>query len=361
MTSWDERRVRATDFSRSILGRSLTFFFVLLTIFASLAHSQEKAPLRLVATIPMPNVKGRMDHLGVDVKGKRLFAAALDNNTLEVIDLKAGMRVHSIPGQSKPQGVFYSTDFKKLFVCNGNDRTCKIYSGGDFKPVDSLSLGTNPNHVGYDPETKYLYVGMNIPDSKEGALAIIDTRTNQHIGDIKTEARPGGVKIEKSGPRIFVTLSGLPKLGVVDRKKREQITTLPVTGVPSITALAFDETHHRLFCGARNPSLLTVLDTESGNQITQLEGVAGIDDLWYDAEHKRIYASGGRESDAGTVPGFVYVYQQKDADHYELIAKIPTRPNSQTSIWVPQLNRYYVSSSSNEKEDAAILVFEPQP
>jgi hypothetical protein len=103
--------------------------------------------------------------------------------------------------------------------------------------------------------------------------------------------------------------------------------------------------------------MLIVLDTESGKQITQLDGVNGIDDLWYDAERNRIYASGGR----GAAAGFVYVYQQKDADRYELTAKVPTRANAQTSIWVPQLNRYYVSASANDKEDAAILVFEPQP
>ena len=344
---------------RKLLSICLTvLLFLVATI--SRADAQDREYLHLVQTIPLPNVKGRMDHLGVDIKGKRLFAAALDNNTVEVIDLKAGKRVFSIPRQSKPQGIFYSTDFKKLFVANGIEGTCKIYSGGKFKLIDNLSLGINPNHVGYDPATKYLYVGIGIPDSEAGALAIIDTRNNKHIGDIKTDARPGGVKIEKPGPRIFVTLRGLPKLGVIDRKKREEITTWPVTGAPSIVALAFDETHRRLFGGTRNP-LLLVFDAESGKQITQLEGVAGIDDLWYDAARKRIYASGGRESDAGTIPGFVYVYQQSDADHYELIAKVPTRPNSQTSIWVPQLNRYYVSASANDKEDAAILVFEPQP
>jgi len=322
-------------------------------------HGQDQLPLKLIQTISMPNVRGRMDHLGVDVKGKRLFAAALgeNQNTVEVLDLKAGKRVFSITGQSMPQGVFYSPDFNRIFVANGTDGTCKIFSGDTFKLIDSLPLGTNANHVGYDPATKYLYVGIGIPDSKAGALAIIDTRTNKHIGDIKTDVHPGGVKIEKSGPRIFVTLSGVPKVGVVDRKKREEITTWPVTGVPGSVALAFDESHHRVFDGTRDPPVLTVLDMESGNQITQLEGVSGIDDLWYDAARKRIYASGGRESEAG----FVYVYQQRDADHYELIAKVPTRGNAQTSIWVPQLNRYYVSASGNDKEDAAILVFEPQP
>jgi hypothetical protein len=153
-----------------------------------------------------------------------------------------------------------------------------------------------------------------------------------------------------------VTLGGLPKVGVVDREKRRVTATWPLTGVPSVVALALDETHHRLFGGSRNPPMLIVLDTETGKQITQLDGVEGIDDLWYDAERNRIYASGGR----GSAAGFVYVYQQQNADRYELMAKIPTRANAQTSIWVPHLDRYYVSASANDKDDAAILVFEPR-
>src|ERR1700687_670053 len=148
-------------------------------------NAQNKEPLRLVQTIPMSNVKGRMDHLGVDVKGKRLFAAALDNNTLEVIDLKADKRIFSIPGQSKPQGVFYSPDFNTLFVDNGGEGTCKIYTGDTFKLIASLPLGEDADHVGYDPATKYLYAGYG--STKSGALGIVDTRTNKHIGDVKTD------------------------------------------------------------------------------------------------------------------------------------------------------------------------------
>src|SRR5215831_79090 len=95
------------------------------------AHAQDKLPLQRIQTIPMPNVSGRMDHLGVDVEGGRLFAAALgDNqNTVEVIDLKAGNRIRSIRGQSMPQGVFYSAEFKRLFVANGGDGTVKVSVG----------------------------------------------------------------------------------------------------------------------------------------------------------------------------------------------------------------------------------------
>jgi DNA-binding beta-propeller fold protein YncE len=331
---------------------------VLFLMFASILsiHSQDKSPLKLIQKIPMPNVKGRLDHFAVDLQGKRLFVAALgdDQNTVEVIDLKAGKRVVSIPGQNMPQGLFYSADFKKLFVANGKDGTCKIFAGDTFKLMDSLPIGTDADHVGYDPATKYLYVGFG--DAKSGGLAIIDTRNNKHVADIKTDARSGGIKIEKSRPQAFVTLTGAANLGVVDLKQRKQ-TKAWLTGVPTNVALALDEGHHRLFDGVRNPPALIVLDTESGKQVSKLEGVSGIDDLWYDAAHKRVYASGGR----GFETGFVYVYQQKDADHYELIGKVPTAPGAGTSFWSPEFNRVYVAAPANEKEEAAILVFEPQP
>jgi DNA-binding beta-propeller fold protein YncE len=333
--------------------------FVLLSMlllgFAATVQGQTPSPLKLLQKIPMPNVKGRLDHFGLDLKGQRLFVAALgdDQNTVEVIDLKSGKWISSIPGQSKPQGLFYSLDFKKLFVANGTDGTCKIFAGDTFKLIDSLPIGPDADHVGYDPRTKYLYVGFG--DAKSGGLAIIDTRTNKHVADIKTDARAGGIKIEKSKPRTFVTLTGATNIGVVDLKKREQVSAWP-TGLAGNVALALDENHHRLFDGVREPATLIVLDTESGKEVSRLEGVAGIDDLWYDSAHNHVYSSGGRGFDVG----FVYTYQQKDADHYELLGKVPTAPGAGTSFWLPELNRLFVGAPANDKEGAAILVFEPQ-
>lgn len=336
---------------RSVLLAMSLLFAVVLTI-----RGQDSLPLKLVQKIPMPKVEDRLDHLGVDVPGKRLFIAALGDkqNTVEVIDLKSNQRITTIPGQSKPQGIFYSADFKELFVANGTDGTCKIFAGDTFKLIKSFPIGDDADHVGYDPATKYLYIGAG--DAKSGVLSVIDTRTGAHVGDIKTDARPGGIKFDKSNSQIYVTLTGSGKLGVVDRKKREQVTTWAVPGVPGNVALALDEKDHRLFAGSRMPPLLTVLDTETGKTITQIEGVDGIDDLWYDAAHRRIYASGGRGFDVGSV----YVYQQTGADQYKLTAKIPTSSGAGTSLWVAEFNRFFVAAPASDKQEAQVLVFEPQ-
>ena len=298
----------------------------------------------------MPGVTGRMEHLGIDFVGSRLFAAAPgeNQNTVEVVDFRAGKRVFSIKGQSKPQGVFYSLEFNRLFVSNGDGGNYKVFRGDDLSLTSTVPLGINPDHIGYDPATKYLYVSFR--DASAGHLAIVDTRTGDRIGDIKTDALPGGTMFESAGPRIFVTLQGVNKLGVIDRNKREQIATWPIPQL--VQSLALDEVHHRLFAGGRVPAKLFVFDTESGKQIASLDCVNGIDGLWYDTARKRIYATG--------IDG-IAVYDQKDADHYTPMVKVASSPGAGTSLWAPTLNRLFVSAPKEGNNDAAILVFEPRP
>src|SRR5438034_10801356 len=96
---------------------------IVLIGYTAIAPSQEggKQPFRLVQTISLPNVKGRLDHMDVDVKRKRLFVAGLENGTLEVVDLQAGKWVRSIPGFEKPQGALYVPGLHNLFVASRGD------------------------------------------------------------------------------------------------------------------------------------------------------------------------------------------------------------------------------------------------
>src|SRR3979490_3509691 len=98
---------------------------------SGIAFSQAigKQPLRLVQTIPLPNVKGRLDHMDVDVKGKRLFVAGLENGTFEVVDLQAGKWRRSIPGFEKPQGALFVSELNKLFLASGDDGMLRVFRG----------------------------------------------------------------------------------------------------------------------------------------------------------------------------------------------------------------------------------------
>jgi len=103
-----------------------TLLCAALLALSGLAVGQESPVLSLKAHILLPNVNGRIDHVGVDVKGQRLFVAAVDNQTLEVIDLKSAARVRTITDLGEPQGVFYDASTNRLFVAcalNGSQRS----------------------------------------------------------------------------------------------------------------------------------------------------------------------------------------------------------------------------------------------
>ena len=139
----------------------------------------DEEPLRLVQTIPMPNVKGRIDHMDVDVKGDRLFVAALENGTLEVVDLKAGKWTRSIPGFKAPQGVAYLPALNKLFVASNDDGMVRVFRGDTLELLDSIHLDLGANRVAYDARAGLLYVGYGsrAASKENGAVGIIDARS----------------------------------------------------------------------------------------------------------------------------------------------------------------------------------------
>jgi DNA-binding beta-propeller fold protein YncE len=320
--------------------------------------AQGKNSLRLVQTIPMPNVKGRIDHMDVDVKGKRLFVAGLENGSLEVVDLQAGKWLKSIPGFKKTQGIAFVPSLNKVFVASGDDGMLRVFRGDTLELLDAIKLELGPNRVAYDPHSKFLYVGYGGKDAGKdyGEVGIIDAKTDKHVGDVKVEAHPSELLLDKSGEKLFVFVSIASKVQVVDTKKREVVSTWLVSSQRNGDG-AFDEKTHRLFIGTRTPPQMIAMDSQTGKEIANLPTVEGMDGVYFDAAHKRVYVSGGRDYDVG----YIFVYQQKDADHYEAVGKIPTKSGAGTSFWSPELNRYYVGAPAHDREDAAILVFEPEP
>src|ERR1700732_380787 len=62
--------------------------------YAKNARTHTDAPLVLEAKIPLGEVSGRIDHLGIDAKRQRLFVAELGNNSVGVVDLAASKVMH---------------------------------------------------------------------------------------------------------------------------------------------------------------------------------------------------------------------------------------------------------------------------
>ena len=327
--------------------------------YAKPGNSQDgsRPPLRLVQTIPMSNVKGRLDHMEVDVKGKRLFVAGLENGTFEVVDLEAGKWMRSISGFKKPQGAVYVPELNKLFIASGDDGMLRVFRGDTLELLDSIHLEPGPNRVAFEPHSELVYVGYGGKDAGKdyGEVGVIDARNDKAVGSIRVAAHPSELLLDKAGRTLFVFSSAANRLQVIDTNKRQIFATWAVSSQRPGDA-AFDESASRLFIGTRTPPEMIAMNSKSGEEVAHYSTVEGMDGVYFDAKRKRVYVSGGRELRSG----FVYVYQQKDADHYDTVGTVPTRGGAGTSFWSSELDRYYVAAPANDKEDAAILVYAPQ-
>jgi DNA-binding beta-propeller fold protein YncE len=337
--------------------KKLLFILIAVVVCTISSAAQEKAPLRLVKTIDVPGAR-HWDHFGVDLKGNRLFVTSEEEPAVEVFDLKTNQHLQSLTEFKEPHNVIAFPEMKKIFVVDGEASEIKILDYDSYKLIGHIELTIDADPIVFDSVSKYLYVVNGGREAKTPTcnISIVDTTTGKKLADMKLETnRLESMAIEKSGPRLFVNMTGINSIGVVDREKRTVIQTWPVSAGKDNVPLQYDEATHRLFLATRKPSKLVVVNADNGKEVTSLDVADYVDDLAYDAAHHRLYVPGGGGN------GAVSVVEQRGADNYQVVATIPTKPGAKTARLVPELNKYYVGVPGKDAVPAQILVYDVAP
>ena len=319
-------------------------------------HAQDKSPLKLVATTPLPGFTGDFDHFAVDLKGKRLFLTAEDHQTVEVFDLE-GKRLHSITGFGQPHAAVVLSD-SNIIVTDGDDfGRVALVNGTDYSIMRSIKLPNGVDGAVFNPVNQYFYVesGSDDAGAKTHVINIIDTKAFKLVGEITLPGNHSeAMAIDKAGKKMYINLTGADEVGVVDLESRKLIARWPVPDAQTANALVLDEPNNRVFIATRKPAKFFVYDTNTGKVVATLPCVELHDDMWFDTARKRIYVTGSE---------FTTVFDQKDADHYVHVAEVPTGFRAKTSILVPELNRLYIAVSAKGKPGGkmAVQVYDIQP
>src|SRR5258707_3953124 len=259
----------------------LLMFVTVFIAFGAYSHSQERGPLKLVQTIKLPpDVQGHFDHFEIDLQNQRLFATPEDYKAVLVFDLKTGKLAHTMRGIEKPLAVLYREDINRLYVRDGEAGDVKIFDATTLFLLSNVKLLEDADSIGYDPNTKYLYIDNGGGDVHQtySMLSVVDTTAGKKVADIKIDGDTlEAMAIEKSSSKIYVNNKAKNQVDVVDREKRELTASWPVTKCKATVAMAFDEANHRLFVACRGWKLV-VLDTETGKEVTPLPITKRVDE-----------------------------------------------------------------------------------
>jgi DNA-binding beta-propeller fold protein YncE len=232
-------------------------------------------------------------------------------------------------------------------VTNGGAASVHVYDGGSLKLLHELKVAEDPDNLRFDPAGDRVYVGHG--SGKTGAIGVIDPVKPSLVQNIPLDGHPESFQLESRGPRIFVNVPSARHVAVIDRVKGKVVATWRVDGRDNFP-MALDEEHRRLFIACRTPAKVLVFDTTSGKTVASFATVGDADDLFYDAEARRIYVIGGG--------GSVMIVHQDDPDRYSPRASAATAPGARTGLFVPAHHALYVAAPRHLTQPHRLLVFD---
>ncbi|HTV56172.1 MAG TPA: hypothetical protein VMI06_14815 [Terriglobia bacterium] len=336
--------------------KKLAGMLVMATLIAGLAGAaQAAAPLKLVAKYDIPpSVKGRFDHLGVDLAHSRLFLAAETAHEVLVFNLRDGRYLRAIAPIGIPHAIFCRDDVNRIYVTDGGAGEVRIYDATTYRQIGAVKLEVDTDSIGYDPATHDLDVVNGGGDAHQpfSMLSVVDTTADKKVADTKIDGDTlEAMALDPSSSLLYINNPSKSLVDVVNRRTRAVVKTWPVTMGRRNVAMAFDPSTHRLFVACRS-GVLIVFDTQTGKQLQSLPIGIGVDDLIFDPESSRIYASCGS--------GTIAVYHEDGPNHYTLLGDVSSATGGKNEVLVPRIRRLYTTIPPRGSAPGRIYVYEVQ-
>jgi DNA-binding beta-propeller fold protein YncE len=311
---------------------------------ASVAAGQ--TTMDIEAKIPLGVVRGRIDHMAVDLERRRLFVAELGNDSVGVVDIDARKVLIRLTGLKEPQGVGYVPSTDTLYVANGGDGSVRVYRGPDYSPDKTIPLGKDADNVRWDADRGQVLVGYG-----DGALAVIDPKTREKIADIPIGGHPESFRLQPGTGKIFANVPDTHSIAVVDRAAGKQVATWPMNARANFP-MALDEVVGHVVVVFRRPAIIRAFRAGDGAVVTSARTCGDADDIFIDAKRHLAYVICGE--------GFVDVFDTSEAA-YRRIARFPTVPGARTALFVPEWDRLLVAVRARSGQPASIWVLRPSP
>jgi hypothetical protein len=297
-----------------------------------------------VASIPLPSANGRIDHMAYDPGLKRLFVAALVNNSVAVVDINSGRFERSLSGFSEPQGLVYIPSTDQVYISNGGTGVVNVLNANSLANVAIVSLGSDADNMRNYPGSNLVYIGY-----AQGGIAVVNATTRAIAGTIQLAGHPEGFQVDTGSGTLFVNVPTSGYVAVANAATYTVTQRWPLLNATGNYPMALDQPNGRLFVGTRSPAQLVVIDIVSGKTITTLSLPPDPDDIYYDGMNGCIYISSGA--------GFLTLVRENDPSHYSVVKEVATPTNARTSLLVPDQGLYFVAAPASQASQAEIIEY----
>lgn len=259
---------------------------------------------------------GGWDYLAFEPGSPRLYVSHADR--VMVLDVASGQQVGAIDGLSGVHGIAFAPALRRGFVSNGAADSVSVFDPATRKITQTIAVGAHdPDGILYDPYSRRVFTF----NGRSSNASVIDAGSGRLLGHIALPGKPEFPVSDGHG-RIFDNIENSSQLVEIDPVAMKVTATWPLQGCEEPSGLAIDLVHQRLFSVCDN-KVMAVTDATTGRSIARIPIGAGADAVRYDARRGLVFSANGGD-------GTLTVVRQDDADHYRVLATVPTQPSART-------------------------------
>ncbi len=274
---------------------------------------------------------GGWDDLSVDSVAHRLYLSRSDR--VIVVDTISGKAVGEITGLSGVHGIALVPELHAGFISSGKTDIVTAFDTLTLKTSGDVKLsGKGPDLMLYEPASKRV-MAFN---GHSANVSLIDPSTRTEVGTVALDGKPEFARADGNG-HVFVNIEDKAELSEIDPQAAKVLSTWKLEGCEEPSGLAMDLAHHRAFSVCQNGRMV-VTDTGSGKHVADVAIGVGPDGAAFDAARALVFSPNGQD-------GTLTVVHADDADHYRVVATVPTQKSARTIVLDETSHRLYLPAA----------------
>jgi YVTN family beta-propeller protein len=283
---------------------------------------------RVLKKIPVGG-EGGWDYLTMDSAARRLYITR--GNRVQVLDVDKAKVVGEVSPTPGVHGVALVPARKRGFTSNGGDSTVTVFDTETLRETARVKVGNRPDAIIYDPASDRVFT-FNARSNDTTALGAEDGTV---AGTVKLGGRPEFAAADGRG-HVYVNLEDKNEVVAIDSRKLEVKARWPLAPGEEPAGLAVDPAKRRLFATCHNQKMV-ILSAEDGHVLGTVPIGKGTDACAFDAEARLAFSSNG--------DGTLTVVQEQPADHFRVLANVPTQAGARTMALDTKTHQIYLATA----------------
>lgn len=270
------------------------------------------------------------DYLSLDPSGRHLFISR--GSHMMVVDTRSLAVVGDIPGTNGVHGAAIVAKHGVGFTSNGRDNSVTEFSLKDYKPIQNISVGKNPDAILYEPSTDRIFT---FNGGSNDATAI-DASSGKVLGTVALDGRPEFPAADGSG-KLFCNIEDKSEIQQIDPQALNTTNTWSIAPGEEPSGLAIDPKDGLLFSVCSNQKMV-VFDYNAGKVVATPTIGNGPDAAGFDPKNGLAFSSNGQD-------GTISVVGRDSSGNWNTLQTVATRKSARTMTLDPKSHKIYLVSA----------------